>query len=307
LRFYSVDRGFIINKGPSRLLENGVVVRKLDNDRVATGIDKVDGLIQGGFLSGRTYLVTGAPGTGKTIFALQFLMAGLAEGEKGLYVCVNERPEDVLEIGRSLGWPVEKAAAEGRIEFLDMAPFFSRSAVVNHNKYDRRRSDINIRKFLVDLSKHARTASAKRLVIDSINLILPGARETRAALAGRELVISVEQYLSCTTLFTLDYWQAAGDDELHPIESSVSGVINLALDASVVGCERRLAIKKMRAMAVKPTVQAFGIESPAGILLLPELGAALPGLGDNGAIRTLPTEDPLIRGKQNKGPILLKD
>ncbi len=54
----------------------------IQTERVTTGIKGLDPLIEGGFPKGRSILVTGEPGTGKTIFALQFLAEGLARGEK---------------------------------------------------------------------------------------------------------------------------------------------------------------------------------------------------------------------------------
>lgn len=240
-------------------------VGREQNDRVSTGIRQLDSLTQGGFLPGRTYLASGAPGTGKTILAVQFLMAGLAAGEKSVYVCVNEKPEDLMSMGKSLGWDIEAAVSAGNIRLLDMSPFFSRSAVVNHNKYERRGTDINIRKFLIDLDKYARAISADRLIIDSINLILPGPRESRAASAARELVILIEQYLSCTTLLTYDYWKGHGLDEVHPIESYVSGVINLQLVRDGDCFDRALFIKKLRGTAVQAAMYKFVIESIDGI------------------------------------------
>ena len=63
----------------------------IQTERVATGIAGLDALIEGGFPKGRSILVTGEPGTGKTIFALQFLAEGLARGEKGIYVAASKR------------------------------------------------------------------------------------------------------------------------------------------------------------------------------------------------------------------------
>jgi circadian clock protein KaiC len=76
----------------------------MKNERVPTGILELDRLIQGGLRTGKTYLVIGEPGTGKTVFALQFLVNGLMNKEKGLYVAIDEKPADVMEQAKSLGW-----------------------------------------------------------------------------------------------------------------------------------------------------------------------------------------------------------
>ena len=72
----------------------------IQTQRVTSGIKGLDPLIEGGFPKGRSILVTGEPGTGKTIFALQFLAEGLARGEKCIFVTADEGPLDVLEQAR---------------------------------------------------------------------------------------------------------------------------------------------------------------------------------------------------------------
>jgi KaiC/GvpD/RAD55 family RecA-like ATPase len=62
----------------------------IHTERVSTGIDGLDQLLEGGFPKGRSVLITGEPGTGKTIMTLQFLADGLARGEKGIYVAADE-------------------------------------------------------------------------------------------------------------------------------------------------------------------------------------------------------------------------
>ncbi|MGH7846782.1 MAG: RAD55 family ATPase, partial [Candidatus Binatia bacterium] len=57
----------------------------MDRKRVATGLPGLDPLIEGGLLEGKSYLVTGDPGGGKSIFCVQFLLRGLEEGEKAVY------------------------------------------------------------------------------------------------------------------------------------------------------------------------------------------------------------------------------
>ena len=51
-------------------------------ERVSSGIEGLDPLIGGGFIKGRSYLISGEPGTGKTLFSLQYILNGIKKGEK---------------------------------------------------------------------------------------------------------------------------------------------------------------------------------------------------------------------------------
>ena len=92
-----------------------------NGNRVPTGIVELDGLIEGGLRAGKTYLVVGEPGTGKTVFGLQFLVNGLMEKEKGLYVAIDEKPADVLDQAASLGWYLARFIVSKAFFILDAA------------------------------------------------------------------------------------------------------------------------------------------------------------------------------------------
>jgi circadian clock protein KaiC len=68
----------------------------MKNQRVSTGITGLDSQLMGGFIKGRSYVVLGDAGTGKTTACVQFLLNGLTQGEKGLYITVDERPTEIM-------------------------------------------------------------------------------------------------------------------------------------------------------------------------------------------------------------------
>src|ERR1043166_4159914 len=74
----------------------------LQTARTTTGIGRLDQLLEGGFPRGRSFLVTGEPGTGKSIFALQFIAEGLKHGERCIFVTADEEPAHVLEKAASV-------------------------------------------------------------------------------------------------------------------------------------------------------------------------------------------------------------
>src|SRR6187200_1746988 len=70
-------------------------------ERESTGVTGLDAILGGGLGANRLYLLEGTPGTGKTTFALRFLLAGEARGERGLYITLSETAEELLdEAGR---------------------------------------------------------------------------------------------------------------------------------------------------------------------------------------------------------------
>src|SRR5215467_519958 len=93
--------------------------------RVSTGVAGLDSILEGGFLSGRSYLVTGDAGTGKTTICIQFLMAGLKQGERAVYVTVDERPGEILQAAGSLDWDLQTHVQEKTLVILDASPYFS--------------------------------------------------------------------------------------------------------------------------------------------------------------------------------------
>jgi len=94
-------------------------------DRVPTGVPGLDPLIEGGFPKGRSILVTGNPGTGKTIFSLQFLAEGLERGEKAIYVAADEPPFDIVEQAASMGWDFEKHVEEKNLAILNAGTYLT--------------------------------------------------------------------------------------------------------------------------------------------------------------------------------------
>lgn len=119
-------------------------------ERIKTGVKGFDELIQGGIPKGFNVLLVGAPGTGKTIFGLQYLYAGAKLGENGLYVSLDASDGSVKKQGEQFGWNLDKYIDDGKLAILD----------VPLNK-----TRINIFDMLEEA---AQEVSAKRVVFDSL-------------------------------------------------------------------------------------------------------------------------------------------
>jgi KaiC/GvpD/RAD55 family RecA-like ATPase len=96
----------------------------MSGKRIPTGIPELDALIEGGLRQGKSYLVVGDPGTGKSVLSLQYLVRGLMDKEKGLYVAIDEKPADVIEQAASLGWDLAPFIESKEFLILDASAYF---------------------------------------------------------------------------------------------------------------------------------------------------------------------------------------
>jgi circadian clock protein KaiC len=95
----------------------------MSNRRVPTGIDGLDEMLSGGFLEGSSVLVRGAPGTGKTSLALQFLVHGATmRNEAGLLISFEEFPMSLHRDAKSLGWDLFGLEKQGKLHLLFTSP-----------------------------------------------------------------------------------------------------------------------------------------------------------------------------------------
>lgn len=89
-------------------------------DRIKTGINELDKLI-GGFPVGKTVLVTGDAGSGKTIFGLQFANICCMEGKKTVYISTEECADDLRQQGTSFGWDFGSHGKKSFLKFIELA------------------------------------------------------------------------------------------------------------------------------------------------------------------------------------------
>jgi len=122
--------------------------------RIPSGVKGLDELIEGGFEEGSTVLLVGSAGTGKTLFALQFLYNGaVTNKEPGIFISFEEERESLFRHSSAFGWDFEKLEKEGKFKVLEYKPH-------------------QVEKLMQagggPIKDQIRAMGAKRLVIDSI-------------------------------------------------------------------------------------------------------------------------------------------
>jgi len=87
-------------------------------ERVKTGIEGLDGIIQGGLPKNSITLISGPPGSGKSIFCFQFLYEGAKLGEKCLFLTLDKNVDNILIQTRELGFDFQPAIENQLVKFL---------------------------------------------------------------------------------------------------------------------------------------------------------------------------------------------
>jgi len=93
---------------------------KLTLDRVSTGIPKLDDLLQGGYPKNSIVLVSGPPGSGKTILCFHFIDKGIKQGEKCLYIAVDQNVKSLLIHACSVGFDFLPAMEKGLLKMIEV-------------------------------------------------------------------------------------------------------------------------------------------------------------------------------------------
>jgi len=88
-------------------------------ERVKTGIPGLDEILNGGIPKRNIVLLSGGPGTGKSIFSYQYLWNGLQMGEPGIFVALEEHPVQVRVNMAQFGWDVRRYEREGFFAIVD--------------------------------------------------------------------------------------------------------------------------------------------------------------------------------------------
>lgn len=202
----------------------------------STGIAGLDSILGGGLPSSRLYLLDGSPGTGKTTLALQFLLAGVARNEAGLYVTLSESREELHEVAVSHGWTLDGIDVfELPAEDLDAT---RESYTLFHP------AEVELQEVIDRMFAAVERSGARLVVLDSLSEMRLLARDP---LRFRRQILALKQFFGarqCTVLLLDDKTAPEGDLQLH---SLAHGVIQLEHIALEYGAERRrLQVLKLR-------------------------------------------------------------
>jgi len=227
------------------------------NGIVLTGIDGLDELLGGGVPRGHTVTVLGSFGTGKTTFGIQFLVQGMINREKGIFISLEEDPDSIVASAAGFGWDLATPLKEKRLAIVKLEPADARTTVM---------------KVRSELPKFIKEFGADRVVVDSVsllNMMFPDEVERRARLFALSQQIKSTGATALFTAETKDDNPRASRDGL--VEYISDGVISLQSREKESGdVQLAMQVMKMRRLkhsrAVKPyTIDEDGLNVHADV------------------------------------------
>jgi circadian clock protein KaiC len=231
-------------------------------DRLRTGVRGFDDILGGGLPARRLYLIQGDPGAGKTTLALRFLLEGVKQGERSLYVTLSETREELADIARSHEWSLEG---------LSVTEISSDATQDETETTLYQPAEIQLGERMRALLEEVDRLKPTRMVLDScseLRLLSQG------ALRYRRQILALKQRLAqlgCTILL-LDTPHPENPDML--LQSVVHGVVSMEQLSPLYGAERRrLRVLKLRGLEYRGGNHDFIIKT-GGVEVFPRLVAA---------------------------------
>ena len=199
-------------------------------DKAKSGIWGLDDILSGGFLRGHLFLLEGAPGTGKTTVALQFLIEGAQAGEKCLYITLSETESELRVGAASHGWTLDE-----RIEVFELLP--PESLLDSEQQQSLLySSDLELGETTKQIFEAVDRARPSRVVLDSLSEIRLLAQ---SSLRYRRQILAIKHYFAkfgATVVMLDDLTAEAADKTVHSV---AHGVLRLEELAPAYGAERR--------------------------------------------------------------------
>ena len=175
-------------KGPKR--DPGEERRgdKMAIERVKTGIPGLDELIQGGFPKRSCILISGSPGTGKSIMAVHFLHGGAVNDEVGIYVSFDEPRESILLSGEELGFNLRELEQENKLIILEYFTIESNLYLDERSRIEEEMEGLHEKKRLLEREGRSTNEIENRIDIlkDRIGEVERAIRESRYKISQHE-------------------------------------------------------------------------------------------------------------------------
>lgn len=241
------------------------------SDYILTGIPGADKILgEKGLPRGHSILICGGPGSGKTTFAIQFLYKGATEhNEPGIYISLDEDPEDVKKNMSKFGWDLSKLEKEKKLAFINVSPVriapSEKAGLIQLGM-----KEFKLIKLLEAIRIGIEEVHAKRIVIDPVTIFtLQYPDEVERIYAMRDLITDFRK-TGCTNILISEL-RGTGLEREHQFEEYLAhGVILLRTVMKDGKFTRMFQVEKMRGLEVDNQPRPYNITN-IGIEIYPTL------------------------------------
>jgi KaiC/GvpD/RAD55 family RecA-like ATPase len=236
--------------------------------RAGTGVPGLDELIQGGYPKGGVHMVSGPPGSGKSLLGMQFLLEGARKGESGMYISLEEREINIYRAMKGVGIDIHAPEIKGNVVILDLAKL--RKDYINQEEDVALVDFRNLVRFFYE---SIRIKVPSRLVIDSLAAV--GIAYSDENVFRQDLMVLCNHLREegFTTLILTEAKNENGTSTRFGIEGFLGdSFVALSLENIKGELQRGITIRKMRFTdhdkAVHPVFIGKGgmtVKSDAGV------------------------------------------
>lgn len=233
-------------------------------ERISSGVPGLELITQGGLPRNRLTLVSGTAGSGKTVFAVQFLASGIVgAGEPGVFVTFEERATSIRQNVLSLGWQIDRWEAEGKWAFVDASPQDEVDTVFTGEDY-------GLGPLVSRVTEAVKRVGATRVAIDSVGALMAQLSKTGPARAAMFRLRTALEEAGVTTVITVERADDYGPVAHLGFEEFVADNVVILRNA-LEGEKRRRTIEvlKMRGGAHLKGEHLFTLMPGDGIVVVP--------------------------------------
>jgi circadian clock protein KaiC len=231
-------------------------------EKLRTGISSLDIIAKGGLPKNRTTLISGTAGSGKTVFAVQFLAAGITKGENGVFVTFEESADDIRANMRSFGWDLAQWEKEGKLTFVDASPD-PNVEIVEAGGFD-------LGALLARVENAVKKVSATRVSVDSLGAVFSQFSDQTMVRGELFRIATALKAMGVTAVLTAERTDDHGPVARFGVEEFIADNVMILRNVLEAESRRRtIEILKFRGCDHQKGEFPFTIIPHGGVIVIP--------------------------------------